>query len=286
VLTNFGVPDFLGPILALGLLLAAEQPADAQVGAVLAEVEAEAADTYGLVVEDLRTGSRSALNEDRVFASGSVYKLALAWQVLRQVDSGVFALDDGLLIGGGDAAEVEPRGGFGAGDTPTVRQALRAMLSVSSNSAAHAFLRLMGRPSFNAAMHSLGLSSTRVPEVAADDPGWDASEATTSAGDVARLLRLLATGDGLSETSQNELLAALAVGGWPDALRDALPSDVLILDKTGNLDRASNVGALLVSERSTVVMVVLDDGVDPGEARAVIAQLGQAVYSAYLRAEE
>jgi beta-lactamase class A len=280
-------------IAALGvglLVVACVAPARAQasedgtVEAVVAGLEAQASDTYGLVVEDLRSGQRRGLNEHQVFAAGSLYKLALAWEVLARVDLGYLGLDDVVAIEDQDVVEPEPRGGFKAGDTPTVREALRAMLSVSSNSAAHALLRLVGRQSFNAAMTSRGLSSTRVPEDVAGDVA-DPTQATTSAHDVALILRLLATSQGLTSSSQAELLSALAVGGWPDALRDALPSDVLILDKTGNLRRASNVGALLISPRSTVVLVVLDQGIDPGDARGVIAEVGRAAYSAYLHSE-
>jgi len=253
---------------------------DLLLGSVLAGLETE---TYGLVVEDLRTGFRRTLNEDRVFASGSIYKLPLAWEVLRRVDLGQLGLDDQLSIEHEDAAEPEPDGGFGPGDTPTVREAMAAMLSISSNSAAHAFLRVFGRQTFNAALARLGLRSTRVPETVDDT---DANEAVTSPNDVARVLRLLARGQGLSPSAQDELRSALAVGGSPNALRDILPTDVTILDKTGNLDQASNVGALLSSPRSTVVFVVLDEHIDPGDARTTIAKLGLAAYDAFLRPDD
>ena len=86
------------PIVALVacLLVAAWAPParaqaieDAAVDAVVAGLEAQASDTFGLVVEDLRTGQRRALNEHRVFAAGSVYKLALAWDVLSRIDLGI-----------------------------------------------------------------------------------------------------------------------------------------------------------------------------------------------------
>jgi hypothetical protein len=40
---------------------------------------------------------------------------------------------------------------------------------------------------------------------------------------------------------------------------------------------------LLVSPRRTVILVVVDRGVDPGDARGVIAQAGQAVYRSLLQ---
>lgn len=87
---------------------------------------------YGLVIEDLGSGERLALNETRVFPSGSVYKLALAWQVLREVDLDRIDLDQPLEILPEDTIEDEPVGGLSAPDTRTVHQALRAMFTVSS----------------------------------------------------------------------------------------------------------------------------------------------------------
>jgi hypothetical protein len=65
---------------------------------------------------------------------------------------------------------------------------------------------------------------------------------------------------------------------WPDALRDNGHDGVDVFDKTGNLDDASNVAALLQSSRGTVLLAVVDQGVNPGDARAVIARLGEYAY--------
>jgi hypothetical protein len=79
------------------------------------------------------------------------------------------------------------------------------------------------------------------------------------------------------------LMECLASNSSPDALREALPDGVDVLDKTGNLEDASNVGALLQSARGTVILVVLDQGVDPGDARGVIAQAGEVAYESLLK---
>lgn len=257
----------------LALALASGDPLEDVVSALQPDLSA----AYGLVVEDLGSGARLAVNETGVFPSGSVYKLALAWEVLRQVDAGRLNLDTPIEVLDEDTLELEPYGGPAPGDTPTVREALRAMFEVSSNSAAHLLLRVVGRTEFNAAMHNLALHQTQVPEHHGD------GDSVTSAEDVGRLLRLIATGAGLSAASNTELLQLLAQGGIPDALRETLPDDVYVLDKTGNLEDASNVGALLQTARGRVILVVLDQGVDPGDARGVIARLGQAAYDEFLR---
>jgi beta-lactamase class A len=238
---------------------------------------------YGLVLEDLRTGARVGLNDGQVFPSASLYKLGLAWLVLRRVDSGALSLDTLVSIEDEDGVEPEPDGGVAIGDTPTVADALKTMLSVSSNAAAHAFLRTLGRATFNEEMARIGLSQTRVPEDVGGDAAKGEALAVTTAADVARLLRLLATSQLLSMSSRDMLMECLASNSSPDALRETLPDGVDVLDKTGNLEDASNVGALLQSARGTVILVVLDQGVDPGDARGVIAQAGEVAYESLLK---
>jgi hypothetical protein len=173
-------------------------------------------------------------------------------------------------------------GGLAPGDVPTVREALEVMISVSSNAAAHALLRTLGRHDFNMALASAGLHDTRVPELDGSDQS-DLDSAVTTAADISHLLHEVARARGLSSAMQAELLRLLSSGGPPDALRETLPEEVTVLDKTGNLDDASNVGALLQSARGAVLLVVLNRGVDPGDARAVIARLGRTAYENFLQ---
>ena len=119
---------------------------------------------------------------------------------------------------------------------------------------------------------------------------WDSADvadgeglAVTTAADVAHLLRLVATSQLLSAASRDLLMECLASNTSPDSLRDTLPESVDVLDKTGNLEDASNVGALLQSAGKMVILVVLDHGVDPGDARGVIAQAGAAAYDSLLK---
>jgi beta-lactamase class A len=248
---------------------------------LLASVQPDPSSNYGVVVEDLASGDRLAVNHDRVFASASVYKLPLAWQVIAEADQGHFSLDDSLDILDADAVEPEPEGGLAPGDPATIREALERMVSVSSNASAHALLRTIGRAEFNSAMDKLGLHDTRVPETV--DVNNQGPGAVTTADDVALLLRMIARRQTLSVAAETILLNILAQAQYPDPLRETMPDDVVVLDKTGNLADASNVGGLLVTPRGSVLLVVLDEGVDPAEARSVIAQFAAGAYSAYLQ---
>jgi len=243
---------------------------------VLSTLRPDPSNDYGLIVENFATGERAMVNEDRVFPSGSVYKLPLAWHIMRLADRGRLRFDDPIEILPDDTLEPEPYGGFGAGDTLTVGDAVQAMFSISSNAAAHALLRTVGRRDLNQALGEAGLTRTHVPETAED------GEAVTTANDLVHLMRLIAAARGLRPDLQSEMLVLLELGRPPDALREILDDDVRVLDKTGNLTDSSNVAALLSTARGTVILVVLDEGVDPGEARAIIGQLGRAAASRLL----
>lgn len=229
--------------------------------------------TYALVLEDLASSARTQFNADQTLPSASLYKLGLAWAVLREVQAGTLSLDAPLTIDDEDTIEPEPYGGFGAGDTPTLQEAITRMLSVSSNAAAHALIRTIGRDQFAQEMDRIGLHQTRVPQDGV---------AVTTADDMARLLRLIATSSELSDESRTLMAQGMANIAPPDALRDTLPDEVGIYDKTGNLDDASNVVALLETQRGAAILVVIDTDANPGDARAVIARAGLIAYKALL----
>lgn len=230
---------------------------------------------YGVVIEHVASGERFVYQPRRPFPAGSVYKLALAHEVLRQADEGRLALDDHLTVTADDAAEPEPDGGLAAGEEVTVREALRAMMAVSSNAAAHALLRRVDRGQLNASLAALGLGDTRVPL-----PDGD-GQAVTTAADMADLLGWLARDATLSAASRQELRDLLALNEEPDGLVDGAPDGVTVLSKAGNLERASNVAGLVETASGPVVISVLDDDVDPGDARATIRALVRATLAAY-----
>jgi beta-lactamase class A len=242
---------------------------------LLSSLVPDSSSEYSMVLEDLGSGARTSVNATQTFPSASLYKLGVAWAVMRRVDAGTLSLDSTVTIEDDDAVEPEPDGGMAIGDQPPIQDLLAAMLSISSNASAHALLRVLSRDAFNVEMERIGLHQTRVPD---DDDGT----AVTSAADIAHLLRLIATSSELSPSAHALIAADMANIAPPDSLRDSLPESVGIFDKTGNLDDASNVGALLETPSATAILVVIDTGVDPGDARAIIAEAGQVAYRALL----
>jgi len=250
----------------------AATPLAARIATILQEAEG----TYGIVVEHPASGERVVHNPSRVFRSASVYKLAVACEVLRRVDAAQLGLDDPLVIEPEDAVEPEPAGGPGPGEAVSVRQAINDMLTVSSNTAAHALLRQLDRSQFNAAIHTLGLRATRVP-IEPDEA------AVTTPADMAHLLGLLARAEILSDRSRRTLREWLALPKPLDPLVATLPPGTPVFAKPGELESASNVAGLIGTPTGTLTLAIFSEDVDPGDARATIGEIARAAYDSYSR---
>jgi beta-lactamase class A len=283
-------PDRTAPVGVPRPQLAAPSPAgqrlDAAIAAQLGSYAAEIGrDDVGVVVENVASGERFVHNGGRVFPSGSVYKLAVAWEVLRRVDAGELRLDDELTIESGDALEAEPAGGVQLGERITVQHALDAMMSVSSNAAAYALLRQVGRSELNASLRRLGLQRTTVPLL--NDPVVPGGQALhpewamTTPDDMADLLRRLATDGVLTPRGRAELRRLLALVEPIDPLRDGSPAGSEVLAKIGSLEDATNAAGLLSTPRGPVVVSIFTTEVPPGRAHELIVDVARTVHRVY-----
>jgi beta-lactamase class A len=235
-------------------------------------------ENFGVVVESIASGERYAHNEAKLFASGSVYKLAVAAEVLRRVDLGEFGLDDQITVQAADQLEAEPEGGLPVGEKVTIRRALEAMMTVSSNAAGYALMRQIGRGELNAQLASAGMAHTSVPLLGAPGRSHHPEWAVTTPADMARLLRLIATDRVLAPATRAELRRLLAIPEAIDPLVGIVPRQALF-SKTGQLDDATNVAAVLQTGRGPVLLSVFTTAVGPGEAAELIADLGRAIYA-------
>jgi len=122
-------------------------------------------------MKNLATGEEIALDSDQVMETFSVIKLAIAAEVMHQVEEGKFALSDRVPLTA--ANERLPSGVLYALDpglTPTVKDLLTLMIIISDNEATDALEDKVGRANVTAYAHSLGLTNTAI-EFA--DLDWD-----------------------------------------------------------------------------------------------------------------
>ncbi|NBQ32774.1 MAG: serine hydrolase [Proteobacteria bacterium] len=204
-----------------------------------------------IAVVHLETGASATVNGDRIAVPASLYKVGVLVEAFRQIEAGLLRLDETLRLLPIDWA---PGAGIlqgRIGTQVTITDALRLMIGISDNTAAHAIVRRIGVDRVNANNQRLGLSNTRY--YIDDRPD------TTTAADMARLLSLLATGRlaGVEATGQMlDLLQQVQPAAW---LPRGVPPTIAVAHKSGQLDAVRNDAGIVFGPTGRYVVVVLTD---------------------------
>jgi beta-lactamase class A len=240
--------------------------------------------TYGVGVVNLDSGEGYLLNPDRRFPAGSVYKLAVLYETWQRVQSGGLSLDTILTIDKSDTVEPEPAGGPALGSTITVRDALESMVTISSNSAAHALLRTLGRDSINRSMRGIGLRDTIIPTPetltgVVDEESNDV--ATTSPRDALCCMSRLGHDQLVSPEASAGMRGTLLRQKLNDRLPAFLPDEARVAHKTGEISGVRNDVGIVYSPHGAWAIAILSRDVDEGDATAVIARISRRLYDVF-----
>ena len=122
-------------------------------------------------MKNLANGDEIAIDSDKVFETFSVIKLAIATELMHQVEAGKISLSDRIPLTA--ANERLPSGVLYAMDpglTPTLKDLLTLMIIISDNEATDALGDKVGRDNVTAYVHSLGLANTSIHF---SDLDWD-----------------------------------------------------------------------------------------------------------------
>lgn len=248
-------------------------PLDAAVESALASFSGNVA----VVVADPVRGTTYEHGTDRVFASASLYKLAVMVEAYRQAAAGGLSLDDSTVTIE-DEDMVDDGVETDSGTTLSVRDALGRMITVSDNSCARALLRLLDIHQVNATAQALGLTATRI-NTGLPDAERTADENTTSARDMERLFTGLVRGTVVSPAASAEMLAVLGRQQINDRLPSGLPDGTPIAHKTGNLESVAHDAGVITTPFGPRVVVVLTDGFT--DYADVVALAGAIAHDAY-----
>jgi len=124
-----------------------------------------------IYMKNLSSGEDIALDSDTVYETFSVIKLAIASELMHQVELGKLSLDDRItLIAGNERLPSGVLYTMDSGLTPTVRDLLTLMIIISDNEATDVLGDKVGRANVTAYMHRLGLEKTSIQF---SDLDWD-----------------------------------------------------------------------------------------------------------------
>jgi beta-lactamase class A len=137
----------------------------------LENIRKEFPGNMSIYMKNLASGEELLLDSDTVYETFSVIKLAIAAELMHQVQAGKLSLSDRIPLSAGNRRL--PSGVLYAMDpglTPTLRDLLTLMIIISDNEATDALGDKVGRANVTAYMHSLGLEKTSIQF---SDLDWD-----------------------------------------------------------------------------------------------------------------
>jgi beta-lactamase class A len=206
---------------------------------------------YGIVVKDLATGQAVTLNERFPFQAASLYKLPVMYEVFKQRDLDLFALNEELTIGSEDVAMDLGSLPWPVGTRITIGTALDRMVTLSDNSGAYMLAKKVGTGRINEDMLSLGLAHTYIR----------GDDLQTSAADMARLLEIIARGQALSAETSAEMVHLMARQQVRNRIPVLMPPEAVVANKTGNWEGAAHDVAIVYGPSATFVIALLADGI-------------------------
>ncbi len=275
----------IATIAALGLTLAAMLAAPPRVEAappaeafdamcrnVAAVAGGEPNVTTGVVVVDLETGDRCAINADRTYRTASLYKTVVAAELWRQVAAGTVSLDQPLTVEPRHHIDDAPAFRPAAPYTLSVYDAAERMITFSDNGTAFALRELLGLGLVDAATGWLDMPATSLNNTF-----------VTSPNDQATLFTALARGEVVDEASSKAIVDLLLRQEISDMIPAGLPedADIRIAHKTGTLDTYLHDAGILYAPGGDFVLVVMTENASFEGALRSIHAVAAAAYAPY-----
>jgi beta-lactamase class A len=245
----------------------------------LLERQAPANGTIGLFVRNLTTGAEASVNASRVFPAASLYKLPIMVETVRQIRLGRISPEQQLIV---QRSQWVPGSGVlqgRVGDSLPVKELLRLMIAESDNIAAMMLLDLTGLNNVNQTMRGLGLESTRLLDYRGQGAYNGVGPYSTSPGDMGLLMDTIGSGRLVDQETSDEALRLLGQKQASDLLSEALPWNVKVAHKWGEIPGARHDVGIVFTPRFQYVVVVMTENVDPLGSPSYIRELSKAIYT-------
>ncbi|MGI8508725.1 MAG: serine hydrolase [Gemmatimonadaceae bacterium] len=168
------------------------------------------------------------------------------------------------------------------GDSITVRDLIRHMITRSSNLATNTLIALANPDSVNAMMRAFGATHMRVLRGVEDQKAFDGGlNNMATARDLATLLTVLERGHAAGAAATAEMRGVLLAQEFNEKIPAGLPAGVRVAHKTGDITGIAHDAAIVYPPgRAPYVLVVLTKGIpDEKVADAMIADISRMAYA-------
>jgi len=281
-------------LLLAAALLAIPQSHDSLVDQIRARISQEPGAQVGLAYIDLASGDTLFLNADTSFHAASTMKVPVMIELFRRANTGSFRMNQGLLmvnqfasLADGSPYALDPGSDSDStlyhriGERVPVDTLLRLMITRSSNFATNTLITLVGADQVTRTMRALGAQRIQVLRGVEDGKAFEKGlNNTTTARDLAIILRSIQDGKAASPAATREMLGILLAQEFNEKIPAGLPSGTRVAHKTGEITAVSHDAAIVYPPgRKPYVLVVLTRGISDGaKASKLIADLSSMIY--------
>ena len=262
-----------------------------KIEALIAESRAE---TVGIAFHDLATGKELFVNPDVDFHAASTMKVPVMMEIYRQAAHGKLGLDeripvlndfrslaDGSHFSVSSQDDSEPSLYRKIGDTETIRELMRLMITASSNLATNILIQRVTPARVMDLMREIGARKIRVLRGVEDGRAFDRGmNNTTTARDLMIILRNIADGRAVSRAASEEMIGIMLDQRFNESIPAGLPRDARVAHKTGSITGINHDAAIVfLPDRKPYVLVVLTRGIS-GETHAhkLIEDISRVIY--------
>jgi beta-lactamase class A len=282
-------------MLVAASLLALSQSRDSVVEQIQARISAEPGAQVGIAYVDLASGDTLFLNADTSFHAASTMKVPVMIELFRRANSGSFRMDQGLLMVNqfGSIVDGSPYSLDVGSDSDStlyhrigqrvrVDTLLRLMITRSSNFATNTLITLVGADAVTRSMRSLGAQRIQVLRGVEDGKAFEKGmNNTTTARDLAIILRAIEEGRAASPAATHEMLAILLAQEFNEKIPAGLPPGTRVAHKTGEITAVSHDAAIIYpTGRKPYVLVVLTRGIADGtKSSKLIADISTILFA-------
>jgi len=240
------------------------------------EIAARLDGVMAYTIVDLTSGDRFAHLETSTLPTASTIKLALVYELFKQVEEGRVRLEDTLVLDRTKA--VGGTGVLADLGTPTlsIRDYAVLMVRLSDNTATNVLIDRLGMGKIAQRLQALGLTATKLRRHMMDTAAARRGDENVSTpAEIAQLLQAL--------QKMPDAIVLLKMSK-ENRLRRGLPPDVEAADKSGELDGVRvDAGIVFAKNRPYVFSVMTAFLKDENEGERAIEDLSRAAYDYFSR---
>lgn len=234
------------------------------------------------------------IDPDTPFHAASTMKVPVMMEIFRQAAAGKLALDqripiknDFVSIVDGSHYSLSPDSDSDqtlytrVGQTETIRELLRLMITVSSNLATNLLIERVTPDRVMNLMRTVGAKHIRVLRGVEDGKAFQRGlNNTTTARDLMIILRRIAERRAVSAKASDEMIKVMLDQKFNEGIPAGLPRDARVSHKTGSITRINHDVAIVYPPgRKPYVLIVLTRGIDDEKrAHKLIADISRVVY--------